>query len=201
MVTIGRPRSTALILTLTLAWSGSLTFAAMTRGEAEAATGPRAQKVTREEIFDVQNKQEQAGSAAEGRPIFEKVCAACHRFGEAIGTDVGPDLTTITSRFKKRDVLEAILWPSRTISDQYKSEMFELKDGAIVSGVVVRENAANVFVRTATTPEKPVAVPKAQIANRAESAVSLMPEGLLDAYSQTDISNLLAFMLAPPPAK
>jgi putative heme-binding domain-containing protein len=202
MVTIARAGAAVLVLTMTLAWSG-LTFAAigMETGREEGALGAGAQKLTREEIFEAQNKQEQAGSAEAGRPIFEKVCASCHRFGEAIGTDVGPDLTTITSRFKKRDVLEAILWPSKTISDQYKSEMFEMKDGSIVSGVIVRENAANVFVRTATAPEKPVPVPKAQIANRAESAVSLMPEGLLDGYSQTDIANLLAFVLAPPPSK
>jgi putative heme-binding domain-containing protein len=159
------------------------------------------QKPTREEIFELQSKQEQGGSAEAGRPIFEKVCASCHRFGEAIGKDVGPDLTTITSRFKKRDVLEAILWPSKTISDQYKSEMFEMKDGSIVSGVVVRENATSVFVRTAASPDKPTPIAKAQIANRAESAASLMPEGLVDGYSQTDISNLLAFMMSPPPAK
>lgn len=158
-------------------------------------------KPTAEEIFEFQNKQEQAGSPEVGRPIFEKVCATCHRFGEAMGKDVGPDLTTIASRFKKRDVLESILWPSKVISDQYKSEMFEMKDGKLVSGVIVRENANNVFVRTPDNPDRPVAVPKAEIANRAESTVSLMPAGLLDGYNQTDISNLLAFVLAAPPAK
>ncbi len=158
-------------------------------------------KPTAEEIFEFENKQEQAGSPEAGRPIFEKMCATCHRFGEAIGKDVGPDLTTIASRFKKRDVLESILWPSKVISDQYKSEMFEMKDGKVVSGVIVRENANNVFVRTPDNPDRPVAVPKAEVANRAESTVSLMPAGLLDGYNQTDISNLLAFVLAPPPAK
>ena len=158
-------------------------------------------KPTAEEIFEFENKQEQAGSPEAGRPIFEKMCATCHRFGEAIGKDVGPDLTTLASRFKKRDVLESILWPSKVISDQYKSEMFEMKDGKVVSGVIVRENANNVFVRTPDNPDRPVAVPKAEVANRAESTVSLMPAGLLDGYNQTDISNLLAFVLAPPPAK
>ena len=158
-------------------------------------------KPTAEEIFEFENKQEQAGSPEAGRPIFEKICATCHRFGEAIGKDVGPDLTTIASRFKKRDVLESILWPSKVISDQYKSEMFEMKDGKVVSGVIVRENANNVFVRTPDNPDRPVAVPKAEVANRAESTVSLMPAGLLDGYNQTDISNLLAFVLAAPPAK
>jgi putative heme-binding domain-containing protein len=156
-------------------------------------------KLTPEEILEVQTKQAPAGSPESGRPIFEKVCAACHRFGESIGKDVGPDLTTIASRFTKQDVLESILWPSKVISDQYKSEMLELKDGKIVSGVIVRENAANVFVRTPDSPERPVAVPKADIANRAESTVSLMPPGLLDGYSQTDIAHLLSFVLAPPP--
>jgi hypothetical protein len=42
---------------------------------------------------------------------------------------------------------------------------------------------------------------KAKITTRAASTVSLMPEGLLDACTQEDIANLLAFVLAPPPAK
>jgi putative heme-binding domain-containing protein len=118
-----------------------------------------------------------------------------------MGKDVGPDLTTIASRFKKTDLLESILWPSKTISDQYQSEMLELKDGSIVTGVVVRESAIAISVRTAESPDRPVQVPKAKIANRAASTVSLMPPGLLDGYSQADIANLLTFVLSAPPAK
>jgi putative heme-binding domain-containing protein len=98
-------------------------------------------------------------------------------------------------------VLESILWPSKVISDQYKSEMFQLKDGKVVTGVIVRENATSVSLRTGDNPDRPLPVPKAEIADRAESTVSLMPAGLFDGYNQTDISNLLAFVLAPPPAK
>ena len=163
----------------------------------QPASGP---KLPAEEIFEFQTKQETAASPEAGRPIYEKQCASCHRFGE-IGKDVGPDLTTIASRFKKKDVLEAILWPSKIISDQYQSEMFELKDGSVVTGVLVRETAIAALVRTSDNPDKPVQVPKAQIANRATSPVSLMPENLLDGYTQADIANLLAFVLAPPPAK
>lgn len=158
------------------------------------------QKSTPEQVFEFHVKHS-GGTAAAGRPLYEKLCASCHRFGEAIGREVGPDLTTITSRFKKSDVLESILWPSKVISDQYKSEMFELKDGTVVSGVVQRENAINVFVRTAESPDKPVAVPKANIANRGESTVSLMPPGLLEGLTQEQAADLLAFVMAPPPAK
>jgi putative heme-binding domain-containing protein len=143
---------------------------------------------------------ETGGSAEAGRPLYDERCAACHRFG-AIGKDVGPDLTTITSRFKKKDVIESVLWPSRVISDQYQAEMFELTDGKIVSGLIVRETAAAVLVRTAETPEKPVAVPKAQIANRAPATASLMPEGLFETLTQKQMADLLAFVMAPPPDK
>ena len=154
----------------------------------------------RDEILASQLKDEKGGAAEAGRPLFEERCAICHRFG-GIGRDVGPDLSTITSRFKKKDILESILWPSRVISDQYQAEMFELTDGKIVSGLIVRETAAALLVRTADAPEKPVAVPKATIANRAPSTVSLMPEGLIDTLSAKQIADLMAFTMAPPPDK
>src|SRR5918993_2715190 len=161
-----------------------------------AQTPAPAAKLTPEQILEHQTRQEGGGTAEAGRPIFDKQCATCHRFG-AIGKDVGPDLTTIASRFKKKDLLDSILWPSKVISDQYQAEMFELKDGKILTGVIVRETAAAVQIRTADSPDKPVAVPKGQIANRETSTVSLMPAGLLDGLSHADIANLLAFMLAP----
>jgi putative heme-binding domain-containing protein len=193
-------RQRSLILCASFVWLTAAGLRALPPdGRARAADAR--QKPTLEETFDIQTKQEQAGSAEAGRPIFEKICAGCHRFGEAIGKDVGPDLTTIASRFKRRDVLESILWPSKVISDQYKSEMFEISGGSLLTGIVVREDATRVLLRTPESPERPVPVLKAQIVTRSESTVSLMPVGLLQDYSQADISNLLAFVMSPPPAK
>ena len=169
-------------------------------GAAFPAQDPAQDDKAKNAIMALQAKDEQAGTPAAGRKSYEERCAACHRFG-GIGKDVGPDLTTIASRFKRRDVLESILWPSKVISEQYLPEIFELKDGKVVSGLIVRENAATIFVRTAETPDKPIAVPKAQVANRAASTVSMMPEGLHDKLSAADLSDLLAFMMAPPPDK
>ncbi|MGB2714773.1 MAG: c-type cytochrome [Vicinamibacterales bacterium] len=183
-----------------VAVAGVFIALAIGRASQTRASQPPGPQLTREAIFEYQNKQEGGGSPDAGRPIFDKLCAACHRFGE-IGKDVGPDLTTIASRFKKKDVLEAILWPSKIISDQYQSEMFELDDKTIVTGVIVRETPAAVLVRTSDNPDKPVVLQKARITTRAASTVSLMPEGVLEGYSQEDIANLLAFVLAPPPAK
>jgi putative heme-binding domain-containing protein len=163
-----------------------------------AAQDPK--QMSREDLLAYHTKEDMTGNAADGRVLYEERCAACHRFG-ALGKDVGPDLTTIAARFKKRDVIDSILWPSKTISDQYQAEMFELKDGKIVSGLIVRETAAAVLVRTADAPEKPITVPKGQIASRAPSTTSLMPEGLLEGLTHKQIADLLAFTMAPPPDK
>ena len=179
-------RCTATVLLVSL-WVG-----------AQGATTATQDDKAREEILAAQLKDEKAGTPAAGRKTFEERCAVCHRFG-GIGKDVGPDLTTIASRFKRRDVLESILWPSKVISDQYLPEIFELSDGKVVSGLIVRENATAVLVRTPENPEKPTVVTKSQIANRSASTASMMPEGLYEKLSSAELSDLLAFVLAPPP--
>jgi putative heme-binding domain-containing protein len=164
------------------------------------AQAPAAPQVSREQLLETHMKDEKSGSAAAGRPVFEKWCAGCHRFG-GIGKDVGPDLTTLTSRFKRRDILESTLWPSKIISDQYQTEMIELNDGSVVTGMLIRENATALLMRTGENPDKPVVVTKARVTNRVTSTVSLMPEGLLDSLTHDEIANLLAFVSAPAPEK
>jgi putative heme-binding domain-containing protein len=125
------------------------------------------------------------------------MCAMCHRFG-SLGQDVGPDLTTVASRFGRKELLESLLWPSRTISDQYESELFETVTGKVHHGLLVRETAAALQIRTVDS-SKPIVLAIADIQSRRKSPQSFMPEGLIEGLSAADISNLLAFVFAGPP--
>lgn len=156
--------------------------------------------MTREQILKevTSNPQLAAALPADGRPVFEKTCATCHKFG-AIGKEVGPDLTAIASRMKRPELVEAILWPSRTIPDQYQMTMIETKAGDFVGGMVLREDAVRVVIVTAQALEKPVTVAKSQIKFRKKSTTSLMPEDLLNEFSLPQIAGLVAFLLAGPP--
>lgn len=133
-------------------------------------------------------------SLERGRQLYEELCAACHIFGDT-GTSVGPDLTTLSSRFGKRDVLDSILWPSRTISDQYAVTIFELTDGTYASGVIIREDARAVYLKNAEFLERPLPIALGRIKERTESTVSLMPEGLTAELSLDDIDSLVAYSL------
>ena len=99
---------------------------------AAALVGQSLAKMPREDVVKavLTDPKLTAAPPADGRPVFEKVCATCHKFG-SLGKEVGPDLTTLASRVKKPEALESMLWPSRQIADQYQTTMIEKKDGNI----------------------------------------------------------------------
>jgi putative heme-binding domain-containing protein len=156
--------------------------------------------LTREQLFDrlMAEPPPAPASPDEGRQVYDKLCAQCHKFG-AIGKDVGPDLTTVTSRLKKKDIVESILWPSKTISDQFEMALIRTKAGDVISGMVKSENVQAVVLITAEAPDKPIRVLKAQIAERKKSTVSIMPEGLVDTLGVGPVSSLVTFVLGRPP--
>lgn len=165
---------------------------------AQAAGSSEALELKRAQILEQQLKPlSKPASAASGQKLYDLLCAMCHRFG-SLGQDVGPDLTTVASRFGRKELLESLLWPSRTVSDQYESELFETVTGKIHHGLLVRETAAALQIRTVDS-SKPIVLAIADIQSRRKSPQSFMPEGLIEGLSAADISNLLAFLLADPP--
>ena len=78
-----------------------------------------------------------ARDPARGRRVFAAAgCFACHTCnGE--GGALGPDLTAAAARLAPRDLLEAIVEPSREISDQYGTSEIALRDGRRLSGRII----------------------------------------------------------------
>ncbi len=141
------------------------------------------------------------GDALKGAAIYAKAnCTRCHRFGDGSGGPSGegrgPDLTSVARRFGKREILEAILFPSHVVSDQYASKSVRTMDGKIVTGLVVLDEQGNATVSLPTL--ETVVVPSDEIDAVASSTMSSMPEGLLDTLSREEIADLFAFLAKPP---
>jgi putative heme-binding domain-containing protein len=132
-----------------------------------------------------------------GRRLFsEAKCFACHRFALE-GSAVGPDLTGIAGRFNKRDLLESIIEPSKTISDQYGAVMLVLEDGRLITGRIVNHSGNSISVNTdMLNPDGNVSVDASLVEKIYPSKTSMMPTGLLDTMSQDEILDLTAFLLS-----
>ena len=90
----------------------------------------------------------QKGDAARGKTVFGGVCVACHR-AEGAGLDYGPDLTHIATKWKRADMLEQIVAPSKIIDPQWEPATVELKDGGSRIGFIAGRNEAGVTLKMA----------------------------------------------------
>ncbi|WP_425618593.1 PVC-type heme-binding CxxCH protein [Anatilimnocola sp. NA78] len=133
-----------------------------------------------------------AANVAQGRAIFAKNCASCHRLFDE-GGKMGPELTG-SQRANLDYVLENALDPSAVVPREYQVTTFLLDTGRVVQGIVLRETAAAV---TAQTPNEVLTIPISSIEERKLSKLSMMPEGIFQRLSDNDVRDLVAYLASP----
>jgi len=122
-------------------------------------------------------------------------CGQCHRFaGE--GGSVGPGLTGVGKRLSLHDLLESIVLPSKIIAEGYAASEIETKSGEITNGRVVREDDQVVVVLPQTAMAEAVTIRKPDIRRRELSKISNMPTGVLNTLQESQILDLLAYLIA-----
>lgn len=136
---------------------------------------------------------------AKGREAYlAALCAQCHVCGDS-GRPVGPDLSTVASRFSRRDLLEAILEPSAVVSEVHRNVVVTRTDGSVVQGRIVRDDFRESKLVLGTNPfvpEELLTLPKSEIRSWEESPVSPMPPALLNTLEKSEIEALLDFLMS-----
>ncbi|MFV2068669.1 MAG: PVC-type heme-binding CxxCH protein, partial [Pirellulales bacterium] len=135
------------------------------------------------------------GEAGRGESVFfsrgATPCGKCHRTW-GIGAAIGPDLSTIGTKYGRRELLFHIVFPNSAINFSYAVTSFMLDDGRVLSGVVVREDQDD--VQLATAEGETVVIAKWEIEKRQSQPTSLMPENVGDSLSNRELADLLAFL-------
>ena len=131
----------------------------------------------------------------QGRNLYHAThCAKCHRFaGE--GGAIGPDLSTAGRKFSLPDLIDAIVEPSKAISDQYGSHQILTSDGVTLVGRVV-EIGNQLHVYTADVNLPPQVIDRDDVEQMAESKVSQMPAGTIDQLNADELKHLIAYILS-----
>jgi putative membrane-bound dehydrogenase-like protein len=135
------------------------------------------------------------GSPARGRSVFQKNCAGCHRlFNE--GQSIGPELTG-AERGNLDFLLESLVDPSSVMRKEFQPQTVATKDGRVLNGLVVEESDAAVTIFD--TNQQRTVIPKAEVEEMAPSAVSIMPEGLLDKLPDSEVRDLFRYLQSSGP--
>ncbi|MEZ6107132.1 MAG: c-type cytochrome [Pirellulaceae bacterium] len=147
------------------------------------------------DLFSVDESVYENRDIENGRRVFATAqCFKCHRF-EGEGGLVGPDLTASGRRFNQQNLLEALVEPSKVVSDQYQATLFVMDDGQQIAGRVINLNGDNFMVQQdMMNPGDLTSINSKFIEEMTPSAVSMMPDGLLDTFSRDEIHDLIAFL-------
>jgi putative heme-binding domain-containing protein len=158
------------------------------------------QKWTLEDLTSLHDANAPAGDPQKGAMLFrDALCSRCHRVNLK-GAAVGPDLTHVSRRFSRRDILESIVQPSLSVAENFRMETVLTEAGKVYTGRVLNEGD---YRRERLTlqidplqPDKIVELDKKEITEHRTLPVSPMPTGLLDTFTREEIRDLLAY-LAP----
>lgn len=131
----------------------------------------------------------------QGKAMFAaSLCGACHSIAGQGGV-AGPDLTQLGTRFSNKDILESIIDPNKTISDQYGATVFYLKDGGSIMGRLINEDAGLYYIsQNPFSPQDVRKVEKSSVSKTRVSEVSPMLPGMINRLSPQELVDLMAYL-------
>lgn len=154
------------------------------------STGPKLATMKPEDVIVLVEKMK--GNANRGERIFIKLaCAKCHTslVGEPLR---GPFLPAVAKLYKRNQLAESILQPSKSVAQGFVTNVFELDDGRVVMGFVTDEAADTVTIRDNEGRE--IKLDAKSIENRDKHKLSMMPEGLAKDLTLEEFAHLMAYL-------
>jgi putative membrane-bound dehydrogenase-like protein len=135
------------------------------------------------------------GDPYRGEPLFSERCASCHTLFFK-GGRIGPDLTSY-QRDDLGTLLPSILDPNAEIREGFENVMVTTRDGRVLNGFLADQDANLVLLRGLDGTD--AALPRAEVLAVEPAGRSLMPEGLLDGLTETQLQDFFAYLRQSQP--
>ncbi len=135
------------------------------------------------------------GDPYRGKAQFKENCARCHKL-YAEGGEIGPDLTGY-QRDQLPTLLRNIIAPSLEIREGYQTVVVRMEDGSVLTGFI--ENQSDERFTLKAIDGTSHVISKSEVDQVLKQMTSLMPEGMLNALSDQQIADLLAYLRSSQP--
>ncbi len=131
-----------------------------------------------------------AGDATTGKNLFATRCLTCHQQGGQ-GGKIGPALDGLGLTGTEA-ILRNVLTPNAAMEGGYRSFRVITRDGRVVQGLLVSQDADAIVIRQPDIAD--LRIPSRDVAQAGFSTISIMPEGLLEAMTPEEVSDLFAYL-------
>jgi putative heme-binding domain-containing protein len=129
------------------------------------------------------------GDAARGKSAVG-VCYACHKIA-GTGVEFGPELTEFGKQQPKEVLLEAIAYPSKTISHGFEGVEVKTKDGLTITGMPLANGDPVILKCMGGTVQT---IPRAKVASMTKMTRSLMYEPSNLGLTPQSIADIVAYL-------
>ena len=155
------------------------------------SSGPR--ELSAEQMQTLVDEVKTNGNPHRGEAIYRRKelnCLKCHAIGGA-GGRVGPDMLSLGSSAQIDYIAESLLAPNKKVKENFNSLVVVTDDGKVRSGIKLRQTDTDLLLRDAEDNE--FAIPLKKIEEQSNGA-SLMPAGLADKLTRTELVDLVRFL-------
>ena len=129
------------------------------------------------------------GDPTKGKAVVA-LCQSCHMINGQGGL-IGPNLSG-AGAMGMEAVIRNIIDPNAAIEAAYRIFQVKLKAGEVIEAFYVSEDATAYVLRQPGGADR--RVPKAEVASAKYLRRSLMPEGLLDGFTDEQVTDLFAYL-------
>ena len=131
------------------------------------------------------------GDANNGRAVFGRLCASCHRIGE-VGYTFGPDLGDVGKRLNRHELVESIIEPSKKVDPKYVTTTIVTNDGKTNVGFIIEKTNNSITLQMAEGKRRTIALD--EIDQQVETNQSSMPENLASALSPAEFLDVIEYL-------
>ncbi|WP_339729297.1 hypothetical protein [uncultured Gimesia sp.] len=131
-----------------------------------------------------------------GEKAFVKAtCIKCHRYGKQ-GEKVGPDLTHVSRRLQQKEIMQATIFPSHFVAEEYPTFTIITEAGKALTGMMGAAGPDQIMLLTSEGTKQ--LINKKDVEEIIPVKKSSMPEGLLNLLTKEEAIQLFGYLTTLP---
>ncbi|MCA9194830.1 MAG: c-type cytochrome [Planctomycetales bacterium] len=139
-------------------------------------------------------EKSKTGNPENGERVYRRnalQCTNCHAIGPS-GIAIGPNLVSLGASATPDYIVESILNPSAKVKEGFQTLSLLLDDEQLVSGLLQSRTETAIHLLLADGSQRTIPIARVEAIREGKS---LMPDGLLDTLSESELVDLIAFLM------